>query len=139
MLLIMSLSVCFLIALSINSESYELDSPFEEATKCFGDHPKEIESCSDAYFTKVKNDIADYGDLMVYNSESLPDSVKKNACCSFYSWESCTLKAVAPTPGCVKIVEQFLNETETTQFKPLTKMSMKKLCVKFPKESKDFQ
>jgi hypothetical protein len=135
----MFVSACFLMALSINSEFYELPHLSEEVIKCFSAHLNEYESCSDAYFTRIKNDLADYGELMIFNPESLPDSVKKNNCCGFYSWESCTLKAVAPTPGCVQIVEQYLNETETIVLKPNTKTSMKKLCVKFPKESKDCQ
>jgi len=141
MLLITSLSVCFSIALSINSEFYDLVHPSQEVIKCISDHSKETESCSDAYFTRIKNDIADYGDFSVYNPESLPDSVKKNACCGFYSWESCALKAVASTPRCVQIVQQYLNEaqTEINNFKPITKTFMKQFCVKFPKESKDCQ
>ena len=69
------------------------------------------------------------------NPNAIPDSQKKIICCGFYTWESCALRAVSTTSGCLSLVEEFLNklEKESTQLM----LSMESFCVKFPKGSEE--
>jgi hypothetical protein len=122
---------------SIPSEFYALE-PSPEVAKCMETHAQELEKCSDALVTALKNIINDNTIMneLQTNRNAMPDSQKKIICCGLYSWDSCALRAVSTTSGCLSLVEEFLNKAEK-EHTQLLRGNMDSYCVKFPKGSED--
>jgi hypothetical protein len=134
MLFFLILSVFHLTAFAMPSEFFELETP-QEVTKCLSAHSKEVEICSDALTAILVNITAEIKEALKSYPELLSHSAKKTICCGFYEWERCALQAVSPTAGCDKQLVQFFKLVEAEDSPP--KLSFKKFCVEFPKESNE--
>jgi len=124
----MTLSLClsFVLSISIFAE------PPDDVKKCLNAHENEVTKCTSDYLEDIKDVLDNYGDLIKNNPIALPDPEKKTTCCAVYSLESCVIKAVSPTAGCQKLLQDYIIEYNKEVQQPQNS-SVEKVCVKFPR------